>query len=150
MSESNALAESIVHRYLTLIRYQRYMSDLIRRTTDISGRQLGVLRYLVQNGPRTVGQISQYLYVRDATTSCLLDRMERDGFVTRHRSSEDNRKVYIELTDLGREVLAHAPTGTAGLMRARLPDIPVEDLQAIDQALKRLSDIAGVDESVLD
>jgi MarR family transcriptional regulator, organic hydroperoxide resistance regulator len=150
VSVAQSLAESIVHRYLTLIRYQRYVSDLIRRTTNVSGRQLGVLRHLVQNGSCTVGQISQYLYVRDATTSCLLDRLERDGYVTRRRSAEDNRKVFIDLTDLGRQVVAQAPMGTAALMRARLPECPIEELLALDQALQKLSALADVDESVLD
>jgi MarR family transcriptional regulator, organic hydroperoxide resistance regulator len=150
MDEARALAESVIHRYLTLTRYQRYKSDHIRKLTNISGRQLAVMRYLVQNGPRTVGQISQFLYVRDATTSSLLDRMERDGYVTRRRSHEDNRKVYIDLTDLGRQVVAQAPVGTVAQLRVRLPELPVEMLQTLDEALKMLSEIAEVDESVLD
>jgi DNA-binding MarR family transcriptional regulator len=145
----NDLADSIVHRYLTLTRYQRYKSDLIRRTANISGRQLGLLRHLVQQGPLTVGQISQFLYVRDATTSSLLDRMERDGYVTRRRGQQDNRKVYIEPTDLGREIVVRAPPTTVALMRERLPELSLADLHVIDDALKRLSEIAEVDESVL-
>lgn len=150
MNRADELSESIVHRYLTLVRYQRHVGDLIRRTFNISGRQLAVLRHLIQHGPCTVGQISQILYVRDATTSCLLDRMERDGYVTRRRSREDNRKVYVEPTEQGREVVARAPMGTIAVMRARLPEQPLEDLMLIDQALKKLSEIAEVDESVLD
>lgn len=149
MSKAQELADSIVHRYLTLMRYQRYMSELIRRTTNISGRELAVLRYLLQQGPRSVKEISQFLYVREATASPLLEQMERNGYVTRRRSPEDNRKLLVEPTDLGREVVAHAPMGTVTLLRVRLPALPVEELAAIDKALKRLSEIAEVDESVL-
>jgi len=39
--------------------------------------------------------------------------------------------------------------GTVTLMRVRLPTLPFEDLAAIDEALKKLSAIAEVDESVL-
>lgn len=149
MGKTNELAESIVHRYLTLVRYQRYVSEIIRRTTSISGRELAVLRYLVQQSPRSVKEISQFLYVREATTSPLLERMERDGYVTRRRSPDDNRRLLVEPTDLGREVVTRAPMGTVTLMRVRLPTLPFEDLAAIDEALKKLSAIAEVDESVL-
>lgn len=145
-----ALAESIVHRYLTLVRYQRYKSDLVRRTANISGRQLSVLHYLVDVGTRTVGQIGQFLYVRDATVSPMLERMEREGYVTRRRCQEDNRKVLVEPTALGREIVAHAPQSMVWHLRVGLPELPVDDLQAIDNALQRLSEIAQVEESLLE
>jgi DNA-binding MarR family transcriptional regulator len=150
MSKETELADSIVHRYLTLVRYQRHVSDLIRRTANISGRQAGLLLWLVGNGPRTVGQISQYLYVRDATTSSLLDRMERDGFVTRRRGSTDNRKVYVEPTERGREIALQLPMSMVTSLRARLPELPLAELEQIEAALQRLSAVAEVDESVLE
>jgi len=147
---ARALAESIVHRYLTLVRYQRYRSDLIRRTANVSGRQLSVLHHLIDVGPRTVGQISQFLYVRDATVSPPLERMEREGLVTRQRCQDDNRKVLVEPTALGREVVEHAPQSMVWQLRISLPDLPVEELQAIDDALQKLSQVAQVDESILE
>lgn len=111
MRAAEELAGSIVRRYLNLMRYRRYRRHQIRKQFNIPGRQLAVLRHLVQAGPRSVGQISRFLYVRDATTSPLLERMERAGFVTRRRCREDSRKVLVEATDLGREVVsrAHGP-----------------------------------------
>lgn len=150
MSRAHELADSIVHRYLALVRYQRHVNERIRMSTNVSGRQLAVLRFLVQEGPRAVGQISRFLYVRDATTSQLLDRMERDGFVTRRRSTEDCRKVFVEPTELGRQIASTAPPGTTWLLRTRLPEVELEELERIDQALARLSQIAEVDETTLD
>lgn len=150
MSRARELAESIVHRYLTLLRFQRRNSERIRMSAGISGKQLAVLRHLVQEGPRTVGEISRFLYVRDATTSLLLDRMERDGYVARRRSTQDYRKVYVEPTELGRQITATAPTGTIWLLRTRLPELDPEELEQIDWALARLSEIADVDESELE
>jgi DNA-binding MarR family transcriptional regulator len=150
MGKAQELAESIVHRYLTLVRYQRYRGGLIQKTANISGRQLAVLRHLLEKGPRTVGQIGQFLYVRDATASAMLERMERDGYITRRRAPEDNRKVLIEPTELGRTVVAQAPPGMIWLLRERLPRLSVEELTQMDEALKKLSELAEVDESVLE
>jgi DNA-binding MarR family transcriptional regulator len=150
MTRSRELAESIVHRYLALVRYQRRKNEQIRTSADISGRQLAVLRHLVQEGPQTVGRISRFLCVRDATTSSLLDRMERDGYVVRRRSTDDCRKVYVEPTEQGRQVAATAPAGAIWLLRTRLPEQSPEELEQIDRALARLSEIAEVDEEKLD
>jgi DNA-binding MarR family transcriptional regulator len=146
MSRSRALAESIVHRYLALVRHQRRKSEQVRMAVNISGKQLSVLRYLVQEGPQSVGRISHHLYVRDATTSALLDRMERDGYVTRRRSTQDCRKVLVEPTEKGRQIAATAPLGMIWLLRTRLPELAPEEIEAIDRALSRLSEIADVDE----
>jgi hypothetical protein len=39
--------------------------------------------------------------------------------------------------------------GAIGRMRAYLPNLPVEELEQIDRAIERLSEIACVDESLL-
>lgn len=147
---SEALAETIVYRYMTLTRYQHYFSHYLRREYDVSGQQLSVLWRLASEGPCTVGEISQYLHIRDGTTSPLLDRMEDAGYIRRQRSTEDARRVMIELTDLGREKLASTPLSVTMRLRTLLPDLPVEELAIIDRALQRLSEIAQVDESLLD
>jgi DNA-binding MarR family transcriptional regulator len=149
MERARDLAASIVHRYLTLSRYHHRFAHMIRRQYEISGQQLAVLRHLIEQGPRRVSEISQFLYISDATTSPLLERMERDGFVRRYRCSEDSRRVLVEPTQKGREISAQAPMGTIGRMRVYLPNLPVEELEEIDRALERLSEIACVDESLL-
>jgi len=150
MATGGELADSIVHRYLTLMRYTRCRSQLIRKQADISGRQLAVLRYLVQGAPRTVRQISRFLYVCDATTSALLERMDRAGYVTRRRCEKDCRKVLVEPTEQGRQLAARAPMGVIDLMRTRLPTLPPSELAAIDEALRMLSELVQVDQALLE
>ena len=94
--------------------------------------------------------ISRHLYVSDGTTSPLLDRMEQAGYVTRHRCAEDNRKVMIEPTELGREIIARAPMTMVSRMREHLPNLPIEDLRAIATALRRLYEVTGDDLSRTD
>ncbi|MBC7236152.1 MAG: MarR family transcriptional regulator [Chloroflexi bacterium] len=149
MDKARELAASIVHRYLLLSRYQHRFGHLLRKQYNITGQQLAVLRYLMQGAPRTVSEISEFLLISDATASPLLERMERDGFVRRYRSSEDNRKVLVEPTIKGQEIVAQAPMGAIACMRAHLPELPLEELERIDWALARLSEIARVDERLL-
>ena len=150
MSTPQELTESIVSRYLTLIRFQHRWGHWLSKEFDISGRQLSALRYLIHSGPRNVREIAQFLYISAATTSSTLERMEQAGYVRKSRSTEDSRKLVVEPTEAGRQVAAKAPLGTLWCMREHLPNLPVKELQTIDWALAKLSEIAEVDESVLD
>ncbi|TFH42894.1 MAG: MarR family transcriptional regulator [Lysobacterales bacterium] len=150
MEDTQELTDSIVHRFLTVLRFQHRSSALIQQKVQIPGRQVAVLRFLIESGPSTVTQVSRFLYVREATASTMLERMEQSGFVTRNRSAEDNRKVIVEPTVLGTEVVLHAPLGMVALLRERLPKQPLEDLKAIEKALAILSRLGDVDESLLD
>ena len=66
------------------------------------------------------------------------------------RSTEDCRKVIIEPTPLGLEVLSRAPLGMIGQLRARLPQQPIEELRMVEASLALLERLADVDESILD
>jgi DNA-binding MarR family transcriptional regulator len=145
---SGELVASIMHRFLTLMRYQHRFGHKLRKHLNISGRRLSVLRYLVETGQHTVGEISRFLYIRDATISPLLECMEENGYVRRHRCPDDNRKVLVESTEKGRDMVARAPMGPVWQMRTHLPDLSIEELEVIDKALSRLHEIAGLDETL--
>ncbi|HHX63503.1 MAG TPA: MarR family transcriptional regulator [Chloroflexi bacterium] len=147
MHSADKLIESIVLRYLTLLRYQHHFSHRLRKTLGVSGQQTAVLRYLANYGPRSVSEISRYLHIRDGTTSPLLERLEQAGLVQRHRSTQDCRRVLTEITPAGREIAAQAPKGPVARLRERLPTLTEEELVAIDAALARLMDIAHIDVS---
>jgi DNA-binding MarR family transcriptional regulator len=150
MENESSLSNAIVHRLLSLLRYQHRSSAFIQQQVQIPGRQVAVLRFLEENGPSTVTEVSQYLYVREATASTMLDRMEQSGFVTRTRSTEDCRKVIIQPTSLGLELVSKAPLGMISQLRKRLPLLSLEELQRIESSLLQLERLAEVDESLLD
>jgi len=150
MEETSALAQSIVRRLLMLFRYQHRFAHQVQRDWGISGRQLSALRYLVQDGPHSVSEISRYLYIGDGTTSPMLERMENAGLVERRRCSKDARRVLVEATEKGRRLIEEAPLGLFGQLRQSLPQLPAEELAMLDAALERLMDLAQLDESLLE
>ncbi|MFH1084295.1 MAG: MarR family transcriptional regulator [Chloroflexota bacterium] len=145
MSEAEELTQAIVHHFLTMLRYQHRFGHRLQQEFSISGKQAAVLRFLVNEGRQSVSAISRHLYVSDGTTSPLLDRMEQAGYVTRHRCAEDNRKVMIEPTERGRELIARAPMTMVSRMRDQLPCLPIAELRAIKAALGRLYEVVGRD-----
>lgn len=149
-STSEELAQAIVKRLLVLLRYQHRFGHLMQRTHGVSGRQLSALRYLARAGPRSVSEISRYLYIGDGTTSPMLERLERAELVVRRRCTRDARRVMVEVTDQGRQVCEAAPPGLFGRLRDALPSLPASELAGIDAALERILSLAQLDESLLE
>lgn len=77
--------------------YQPYLDKL-----GITYPQYLVLLVLWESGAITVNEISQKLILNTNTVTPLLKRMESIGLINRQRSSNDERKVIIELTQQGK------------------------------------------------
>lgn len=64
--------------------------------------QFMVLRLLLSKGRMTPKEIASVLDVTPSNVTGIIDRLERDGLVSRTRGSKDRRVVYIRLTEDGR------------------------------------------------
>ena len=58
--------------------------------------------------PRTVRDLGEALQLEPATLSPLLKRLEAQGYVTRERSTRDERALDVALTDAGRALRERA------------------------------------------
>lgn len=67
-----------------------------------------ILNTLKDAGALTVSDLSTRAGVEPNTLSPLLKKMAEFGVLTRERNAEDERRVMIALTDLGRKLLAQA------------------------------------------
>jgi DNA-binding MarR family transcriptional regulator len=110
----------------------------------LSGRRLAALRYLLEAGPLTIGQLRDYLYINDSSTSELVARLEQDGYVSRTRSEADNRVVMVALTPAGREATEQAPLGGIPLLREKLAALPAKRLALIHDALVELAQLVEI------
>lgn len=95
-----------------------------------------VMMVLLEEDHLTVKALGDRLYLDSGTLTPLLKRMEKHGFVTRVRSSQDERKVFIQLTDQGRaleEKMIEVPKAMC-----YSGDFQVEDLIDLRETLKKL------------
>ncbi|WP_018353115.1 MarR family winged helix-turn-helix transcriptional regulator [Longispora albida] len=96
-----------------------------------------VMLALWERDGRTVSDLGSDLQLDSGTLSPLLKRLEALGFVTRQRSSADERRVEIALTDDGR-----ALRGRAEGIPARLAceiDLPGTDFAALHRTLTEIT-----------
>jgi len=142
-SQDETLSMETTHTFLTLYRYLRRYAIQIQEQ-DLSGGKLSVLRYLLEAGPLTIGQLRDYLYVSDSSTSEKVSSLERAGYVTRTRSKLDQRVVIVDLTPAGRDIAQSTPLGGIPLLRERLKALSQERLRVINEALTEMLQLLGI------
>jgi len=119
-SDVDQVLEAILYLYTES---RRITKELARRA-DLTGPQLTVVKLLEAFGDLSLSELSEKIRAQNSTVTGIIDRMERESLVTRERSKEDRRVVYIKLTSKGREL-------------AR--EIPVEPMEIFKSALETLS-----------
>ncbi|NKB52759.1 MAG: MarR family transcriptional regulator [Rhizobiaceae bacterium] len=77
--------------------YQPYLKKM-----KLTYLQYVVVIVLLEHGQMSVGDLGKELYLDSGTLTPVLKRMEGLGLLSRQRSSQDERKVCIELTDKAR------------------------------------------------
>jgi DNA-binding MarR family transcriptional regulator len=91
---------------------------------------------LWQHETLTVKSLGELLHLEPATVSPLVKRLEQAGFVTRTRSSADERSIDVALTATGRD-LRRAALDVPPTMLARF-GMDLDDLQATNAVLHRI------------
>jgi DNA-binding MarR family transcriptional regulator len=71
----------------------------------VTPRMLSCLRRLAA-GPLTVGEQASHLGISHATATEVVDRLEAKGLVERMKDDGDQRRVFVSLTERGREQTA--------------------------------------------
>jgi MarR family transcriptional regulator, organic hydroperoxide resistance regulator len=98
-------------------RWSRLMSQ--EHGVTIAG---GTVLLLLASGEATPRQVARRMWVNPATITGIIDTLERDGLVERHRDAADRRQVRLSLTPRGRSLAVEV--GAA--VRVQLRPTPTE------------------------
>jgi DNA-binding MarR family transcriptional regulator len=130
----------------SIVRAQQILMALVDpplRTAGLSFARFEILRLLAfsRDGRLPIGTVGRRLQVHPASVTSAVDRLERDGLVTRERAAGDRRRVLVELTPDGRELCERV---TLELNRCfESIEVPDEDLAATIGVLVRLREANG-------
>ncbi|MBD0686409.1 MarR family transcriptional regulator [Pseudomonas sp. PSB18] len=102
-----------------------------------------VMLELLNDAPRSVGDLGARLAMDTGTITPLVKRLEALGKVTRTRARDDERRVLVALTDAG-EALREALWAVTGKIRATC-QIPGERQEALRDTLGALARPIGDD-----
>ena len=93
-----------------IIRATDLHSKRMIKACGLTTPQIMVLKSINDLGDVTVKRLSQDVSLSQATVTTILNRLEDRQYLERVRSVYDKRIVNARLTELGRSVLATAPT----------------------------------------
>jgi len=128
--------------YLALVQAHEALERPFRelfKSFGMSPTRFNVLRILVQ-GPRaglTCGEIGARLVHRVPDVTRLLDRMERDGLVERHRAADDRRVVRNCITPAGRRACRAVYAPLAHVHEDVLGHLSKREQQQLDTLLRK-------------
>ncbi|WP_037571729.1 MarR family winged helix-turn-helix transcriptional regulator [Spirochaeta cellobiosiphila] len=102
-------SEQILTTLRQIIRAIDLHSKTLAKKYGLTGPQLLVLKEFYKSPEQTVGKVAANVSLSQATVTSILDRLEKQKFVSRIRSSEDKRKVNIKLEEKSIEILKTNP-----------------------------------------
>lgn len=106
---NQSISDEIMVALRRIMRAVDIHSRRLAHTHGLTGPQAMVLKALIAAGELTVGDLAKQVSLGQATTTEIVQRLERHGLVAKHRSTVDKRKVYVSPTNEAVEVFRHAP-----------------------------------------
>jgi DNA-binding MarR family transcriptional regulator len=118
----------------------------LRKETEqlgVTARQ-STLLWLVKRSPGlSLAELAAEEGISPPALSGYVDRLERAGLLARVRSTEDRRRVGLELTDEGRKLLRRIRARRTTWLAGRLGELEAAELEALAAATPALRKLLG-------
>jgi DNA-binding MarR family transcriptional regulator len=132
-----------------IVRSINLESKKIQKEYGVSIPQVLCLSYLFNcpNYQSTQGEIRKFLNLNSSTTSGIIDRLEKKGYIARLPKFGDKRVVNIALTSAGDKLLSELPSLLHEQLSEKLKELDESVLRGVESSLDtliKLLDIQGV------
>lgn len=134
-SDVDRVLEAILYLYTE----SRRLTKELARRADLTGPQLTVVKMLEQIGDLSLSELSERIRAQNSTVTGIIDRMERENLVTRERSKEDRRVVYIRLTTKGRRLAEEIPIEPWEIFRTALETLSAAEVRDLVRILGKVA-----------
>ncbi|MBN9166488.1 MAG: MarR family transcriptional regulator, partial [Myxococcales bacterium] len=84
-------------------------------------------------------ELSERIRAQNSTVTGIIDRMERENLVSRERSKEDRRVVYIKLTAKGRRLAEEIPVEPMEIFRGALESLSASEVRDLVKILGKVA-----------
>lgn len=109
-------------------------------TMSLSPAHLALLRWLDRSGPISVSATAQFADVSQSAITQAAQKLETKGYITRTRDQEDQRVVWISLTDEGRLQVEAFKKLQRNRLQAILKPLDEQQQQAFLNILSNVTD----------
>jgi len=115
----------------------------VEKACGISGSQLWILRDIAASPGTGVSRLAERLSIHQSTCSLLVEKLVGAGLVSKTRSTADQRRVGLEISKAGKQLLKIAPGPAEGMLPnalRQLPEVALKTLQVnLDQLISHLT-----------
>ena len=106
---------------------------------DVTMTQFKVLLTVYIDGPQSCGALASALDLSLPTMTGILNRLNRRGYLRRHRDPRDGRRVMSDLSKKGRDMMEHLWVSGQEQLAQVLQGVSLDDLKIIERALEVLT-----------
>ena len=92
----------------------------------------------------SMSELADRIQQSSATMTGIIDRLVEKGWVTRRRSEEDRRAVYVSLTANGQNLLRRVTAERRQIVMETLHKMTADDVEQLIQLLRRYMAAAGL------
>ena len=138
-SEIKRDVDQVLEAIIYLYTESRRLTKELARRADLTGPQLTVVKMLEQIGDLSLSELSERIRAQNSTVTGIIDRMERENLVTRERSKEDRRVVYIRLTAKGRRLAEEIPIEPMEIFRSALESLTASEVRELVKILGKVA-----------
>jgi DNA-binding MarR family transcriptional regulator len=101
---------------------------------EITASQFFVLNTIAHYGPITLGKLASVERLRPPSVTRMVAFLEESGLVLRCADTDDRRISRVEVTDLGRDLLARSRTRKDAYLATRLATLAPHELDVLREA----------------
>ena len=137
---AQALNEMLTTAYRSICKVEEQMLRKLSNN-DLSMSEMHMLESIGRNGNEgaMVTEIAQNLEITPPSATAMIKRLEKKGYITKDRSSEDGRRVRVQLTRKGfRAEIAHRYFHRK-MVCAIADGMTVEEREAMYSGLQKLN-----------
>lgn len=105
---------------------------------QITASQFSALKALRYHGPMPQKDIASYLLKSAGNVTLVLDNLEKRGFVTRTRQTDDRRVIFVSLTQIGCDTFDRLYPAHIGRIQKAMQGLDTEKLDQLQELLQCL------------
>ncbi len=128
----------------TFIKLQRasgsFMTSLIRAGSfvPLTQSQFAVLEALYHLGEMCVGELGSKVLKSDGNMTLVVDNLEKQGYVERHRAIEDRRMVRVSITETGTALIEEIMPKHAATITEMMDALSAEEQAHLGELCRKL------------
>ena len=127
--------EQVLHQFKGLT---NQISPKFERCTGISASRYELLSQLYKVDEINQSTLQKLVNIDGAAITRHLKQLEASGMVIKRRNPEDNRVIFVSLTDEGRERIIEYRKENTGFVKQMLHDFTTEEVDALSDMLQRM------------